>query len=90
MTTTPAVQQQPTPERFFNAVNAYQLTDAIKSAIDLEVFTAIAEGHTTSADMAKRCATFAELEGISKTAGFTRVELSAVELGRNRLVIAYR
>ena len=55
MTTTPAVQQQPTPERFFNAVNAYQLTEAIKSAIDLEVFTAIAEGHTTAADIAKRC-----------------------------------
>ncbi len=55
MTTTPAVQQQSTPDRFFNAVNAYQLTDAIKSAIELEIFTAIAEGHATSADIAKRC-----------------------------------
>jgi 2-polyprenyl-3-methyl-5-hydroxy-6-metoxy-1,4-benzoquinol methylase len=53
--TTPAVQQQPTPEHFFNAVNAYQLTDAIKSALELEIFTAIAEGHTTSAAIAKRC-----------------------------------
>ena len=53
--TTPTVQQQPTPEHFFNAVNAYQLTDAIKSAIELEIFTAIAEGHTTSAAIAKRC-----------------------------------
>lgn len=34
--------------------------------------------------------TFAELESISKTAGFVRVELCSVELGRNRLVIAYR
>jgi hypothetical protein len=34
--------------------------------------------------------TFAELEDMSKAAGFTRVELSPAELGRNRLVIAYR
>jgi SAM-dependent methyltransferase len=34
--------------------------------------------------------TFAELEGMSKAAGFTRLELSPAELGRNRLVIAYR
>jgi hypothetical protein len=34
--------------------------------------------------------TYAELEGISKAAGFVRVDLSSVELGRNRLVIAYR
>jgi ubiquinone/menaquinone biosynthesis C-methylase UbiE len=34
--------------------------------------------------------TFAELESISKAAGFARVELSPAELDRNRLVIAYR
>lgn len=34
--------------------------------------------------------TFAELEGLSKVAGFMRVDLSPAELGRNRLVIAYR
>jgi precorrin-6B methylase 2 len=34
--------------------------------------------------------TFAELESMSKAAGFTRVELSPIELGRNRLLIAYR
>jgi 2-polyprenyl-3-methyl-5-hydroxy-6-metoxy-1,4-benzoquinol methylase len=34
--------------------------------------------------------TYAELEGISKAAGFVRVDLSSAELGRNRLVIAYR
>ena len=28
--TTPALHQQPTPERFFNAVNAYELTEAMK------------------------------------------------------------
>jgi SAM-dependent methyltransferase len=46
---------QPTPERFFNAMNAYQQTEALKTAVDLEVFTAIAEGNATSATIAKRC-----------------------------------
>jgi ubiquinone/menaquinone biosynthesis C-methylase UbiE len=54
--TTTAQQQPPTPERFFNAVNAHQLTEAIKAAIELEIFTAIAEGNTTAAAIAQRCA----------------------------------
>jgi 2-polyprenyl-3-methyl-5-hydroxy-6-metoxy-1,4-benzoquinol methylase len=47
--------QQPTPERFFNAINAYEQTEAMKAAVELEIFTAIAEGNTTAAKMAKRC-----------------------------------
>jgi 2-polyprenyl-3-methyl-5-hydroxy-6-metoxy-1,4-benzoquinol methylase len=53
--TTPAPHSPPTPERFFNAVNAHQLTEAIKTAIELDVFTAIGEGNTTAAAIAKRC-----------------------------------
>ena len=55
--TTPTApsQQPPTPERFFNAMNAHQLTEATKSAIDLEIFTAIAEGNTTAQAIAARC-----------------------------------
>ena len=34
--------------------------------------------------------TFAELENISKNAGFARVELAPPEIGLDRLVIAYR
>jgi O-methyltransferase domain/Dimerisation domain len=52
-----APSAQPTPERFFNAVNAHQQTEAIKAALELEVFTAIAEGNTTAAAIAKRCNT---------------------------------
>jgi 2-polyprenyl-3-methyl-5-hydroxy-6-metoxy-1,4-benzoquinol methylase len=52
---TAALQWQPTPERFFNAINAYELTEAIKTAVELEIFTAIAEGNTSSATVAKRC-----------------------------------
>lgn len=44
-----------TPERIFNTINAYQRTDALKAAIDLDVFTSIAEGNTTAAAIAKHC-----------------------------------
>ncbi len=52
-----APQQPPTPERFFNTVNAHQQTEALKAAIELEIFTAIAEGNTTAATIAERCKT---------------------------------
>ncbi|HWZ99581.1 MAG TPA: class I SAM-dependent methyltransferase [Candidatus Dormibacteraeota bacterium] len=47
--------EQPTPERFFSAVNAHQQTEAMKAAIELEVFTAIAEGKRTAFAIAERC-----------------------------------
>jgi 2-polyprenyl-3-methyl-5-hydroxy-6-metoxy-1,4-benzoquinol methylase len=52
---TTAQHQQPTPERFFNAVNAFEQTEAMKAAIELEIFTAIAEGNRAAATIAKRC-----------------------------------
>jgi SAM-dependent methyltransferase len=55
MTAAASSPQQPTPERFFGAINAYEQTEAIKTAVELEVFTAIAEGNTTAAAIAKRC-----------------------------------
>src|SRR5438128_12104528 len=52
---TTAPHQQPTPERFFNAINAYEQTEAMKAAVELEIFTAIAEGNITAVTIAKRC-----------------------------------
>lgn len=52
---TTAQHQNPTPERFFNAINAYEQTEAMKTAVELEIFTAIAEGNITAATIAKRC-----------------------------------
>jgi len=52
---TTASHQQPTPGRFFNSINAYEQTEAMKAAVELEIFTAIAEGNTTAATIAKRC-----------------------------------
>lgn len=49
--------EHPSPELFFETINAYQRTAAIKAAIDLDVFTAIGEGLTTSQEIAARCNT---------------------------------
>ena len=47
--------QPPSPVLFFDTMNAYQRTAALKGAIELDVFTAIAEGAATTAELAKRC-----------------------------------
>lgn len=47
--------QQPSPQLFFQTINAHMRTEALKAAIELEVFTAIGEGNTSPAEIAKRC-----------------------------------
>lgn len=47
--------QQPNPALLFQTINAYQRTEALKAAIELEVFTAIGEGANTPALIAQRC-----------------------------------
>lgn len=49
--------QQPSPQLFFQTMNAYQQTQALKAAIELEVFTSIGEGNSTAAEIAVRCKT---------------------------------
>jgi ubiquinone/menaquinone biosynthesis C-methylase UbiE len=46
---------QPSPQIFFQNLNAHQRTEALKAAIELGVFTAIGEGNTTAETIAKRC-----------------------------------
>jgi precorrin-6B methylase 2 len=48
---------QPSPELFFETLNAYQRTAAIKAALELEVFTALGEGKQTAQEIAARCQT---------------------------------
>jgi 2-polyprenyl-3-methyl-5-hydroxy-6-metoxy-1,4-benzoquinol methylase len=48
-------QSQPNPEVIFETLNAYQQTAALKAAIELDIFTAIAEGANTPSALAKRC-----------------------------------
>jgi SAM-dependent methyltransferase len=44
-----------TPMRIFESLRAYQQTAALRAAIELDIFTAIAEGATKAAEIAKRC-----------------------------------
>jgi SAM-dependent methyltransferase len=46
---------QPSPILFFETMNAHQRTEALKAAIELDVFTAIGEGNQTPAAIAQRC-----------------------------------
>ena len=46
--------QQPTPQLFFQTINSYQRTQALKAAIELKVFTAIGEGNSAVPEIAKR------------------------------------
>src|SRR4051812_36087270 len=52
-----AETQQPSPELFFETMNAYQRTAALKAAIELDLFTAIGEGAQTAEVVAQRCET---------------------------------
>jgi SAM-dependent methyltransferase len=45
----------PSPEPILAALNAFQQTEALKGALDLDLFTAIAEGNHTVEAIAKRC-----------------------------------
>jgi ubiquinone/menaquinone biosynthesis C-methylase UbiE len=45
----------PTPQLFFQTANAYQRTQALKAAVELDLFTAIGEGKDTAAALAQRC-----------------------------------
>jgi ubiquinone/menaquinone biosynthesis C-methylase UbiE len=47
--------QQPSPVLFFETVNAYQRTAAIRAAVELRLFTAIGKGHNTPATLAQAC-----------------------------------
>ena len=50
-----AETQQPSPELFFETLNAYQRTQCLKGAIELDLFTAIAEGANTAPALARQC-----------------------------------
>ena len=51
---TPSSNTRPTPEHIFNTLNAYQETLALSTAIELDLFTAIADGANEVASVAKK------------------------------------
>ena len=52
---TPERSGQPSPALLFDTFNAYQRTQAVKTGIELELFTAIGEGKKTVKEIAERC-----------------------------------
>src|SRR5215218_4024046 len=47
--------RMPSPSLFFDTVNSYQKTAAIKAAIELDLFTALADSPATADELASRC-----------------------------------
>lgn len=45
----------PTPALFFDTINAYQRTEALRAAIELDLFTHVAGGQRTAAQIASAC-----------------------------------
>jgi SAM-dependent methyltransferase len=48
----PDQMPQPSPELFFETVNAYQRPAAIKAAVELDIFTALGDGQKTAQELA--------------------------------------
>lgn len=46
---------QPSPDLFFDTLTAYQKTAALKAALDLNLFTALADGSLTATEVASHC-----------------------------------
>ncbi|HZI17882.1 MAG TPA: class I SAM-dependent methyltransferase [Pyrinomonadaceae bacterium] len=93
-TTPNAGAQGPTPERIFQTLTAYQQSAALKAAVELDLFTSIAEGHDTAAALSQArgvsergarilCDDMAVLGFLSKQDGrYALVEESTVFLDR--------
>ncbi len=54
--------RSPSPEKTFGAFRSYQKTAALKGAIELDLFTAVDEGHDSVVSLADHCR--ASLRGI--------------------------
>jgi hypothetical protein len=48
-------EQSPSPALFFDTVGAYERTEALRAAIELDLFTRLAGGERTAADLAGAC-----------------------------------
>jgi len=51
---TPIATSRPSPEHIFNTLNAFEQSAALKAAIDLDIFTAIADGANTAVLLAAK------------------------------------
>src|ERR1700746_3816136 len=51
---TPSTTNRPSPERIFSFLNAFQQTAALKTGIELDIFTSIGAGAGTAAEIAAK------------------------------------
>ncbi|HEX4668080.1 MAG TPA: class I SAM-dependent methyltransferase [Chthoniobacterales bacterium] len=51
------ISAAPSPKLFFETLNGFQRTAAIKGAVELDFFTAMADGPASAAELAQRCGT---------------------------------
>jgi 2-polyprenyl-3-methyl-5-hydroxy-6-metoxy-1,4-benzoquinol methylase len=49
------VSSKPDPALVFDLINSFQKTAALRAAVELDLFTALGEGHNTVEDLARRC-----------------------------------
>jgi ubiquinone/menaquinone biosynthesis C-methylase UbiE len=49
------MDQHPSPALFFDTISAYERTEALRTAIELDIFTQIASGNRTAAQLASVC-----------------------------------
>src|SRR5690348_14928764 len=48
-------QHSPSPALFFDSINAFQRTEALRAAIELDLFTLVGAGQRTAAQIADAC-----------------------------------
>src|ERR1700722_11989631 len=48
-------EQGPSPELFFDTISAFERTEALRAAIELDLFTLVAAGHRTAPQLANAC-----------------------------------
>ncbi len=49
------MDSQPSPAQFFDTINAYERTEALRAAVELDLFTQIAGGQRTASQLAGAC-----------------------------------
>jgi SAM-dependent methyltransferase len=84
---TTSSSRRPSPEHIFQTLNAHQQTAALKTAIELDLFTSIDEGNHRTEDLAKRLKTSERgvriLSDYLTIIGFLRKENDCYSLGED-------
>jgi hypothetical protein len=47
--------QEPSPALFFDTISAYQRTEALRAAVELDLFSLVAAGRQTATELANAC-----------------------------------